>query len=112
SGPLERGRFWFSDAVSIQHTFGVVKQLPSNANTFEQWAGDNLLRLQHNFSSRHILHATLLYNRASDANLGLAALDPQSTTVTADQRRGFRSEEHTSELQSRGQLVCRLLLEK
>src|SRR5690625_5322263 len=26
--------------------------------------------------------------------------------------RGTRSEEHTSELQSRGQLVCRLLLEK
>src|SRR5690625_4210758 len=25
---------------------------------------------------------------------------------------GIRSEEHTSELQSRGQLVCRLLLEK
>src|SRR5690625_6734898 len=25
---------------------------------------------------------------------------------------GFRSEEHTSELQSRGQIVCRLLLEK
>src|SRR5437870_10699686 len=27
-------------------------------------------------------------------------------------RRGARSEEHTSELQSRGHLVCRLLLEK
>src|SRR5690606_41501983 len=27
-------------------------------------------------------------------------------------RRGFRSEEHTSELQSRENLVCRLLLEK
>src|SRR5690625_6807751 len=27
-------------------------------------------------------------------------------------RRGPRSEEHTSELQSRGHLVCRLLLEK
>src|SRR5207253_11399217 len=27
-------------------------------------------------------------------------------------RRGHRSEEHTSELQSRGHLVCRLLLEK
>src|SRR3712207_8122724 len=27
-------------------------------------------------------------------------------------RRGFRSEEHTSELQSRQYLVCRLLLEK
>src|SRR5437660_9120625 len=28
------------------------------------------------------------------------------------ERRGRRSEEHTSELQSRGHLVCRLLLEK
>src|SRR5690625_1673939 len=35
--------------------------------------------------------------------------------VSADARRliqAFRSEEHTSELQSRGHLVCRLLLEK
>src|SRR5439155_3166489 len=29
-----------------------------------------------------------------------------------DERAHFRSEEHTSELQSRGHLVCRLLLEK
>src|SRR5438105_15123445 len=57
---------------------------------------------------------------------------PTSKTMTAEQRgmtaeryvpqrgpaqvpaggRIFRSEEHTSELQSRGDLVCRLLLEK
>ena len=91
SGPIERGRFWFSDSIGIQHTFGVVKQLPTNANTLEDWAGDNLLRLQYNFSPKHILHATLLYNRESDANRGLDALDPQSTTVTADVRRGFVS---------------------
>src|SRR5688572_32549172 len=30
----------------------------------------------------------------------------------ADRRMGFRSEEHTSELQSQSNLVCRLLLEK
>src|SRR2546430_4383311 len=30
----------------------------------------------------------------------------------ADPRRPFRSEEHTSELQSQSNLVCRLLLEK
>src|SRR2546430_15662649 len=30
----------------------------------------------------------------------------------ADLRRGHRSEEHTSELQSQSNLVCRLLLEK
>ncbi|HKW32906.1 MAG TPA: carboxypeptidase regulatory-like domain-containing protein [Candidatus Acidoferrum sp.] len=91
SGPIERGRFWFSNSISVQHTFGVVKQLPSNANTFEEWAGDNLLRLQYNFSPKHILHASVLYNRANDSNLGLDALDPQSTTVTGDQRRGFVS---------------------
>src|SRR5690625_5888876 len=31
---------------------------------------------------------------------------------TKEEKPGFRSEEHTSELQSRGHLVCRLLLEK
>ena len=91
SGPIERGRFWFSDSISVQHSYDVVKQLPSNANTFEEWAGDNLLRLQYNFSPKHILHASFLYNRANDSNLGLDALDPQSTTVTGDQRRGFVS---------------------
>ncbi len=91
SGPLERGRFWFSDSIGVQHTFGVVKQLRPGPDTFEQWAGDDLLRLQYNFSSKHILHASLLYNRSSDDNLGLDALDPQSTTTTADQRRGFVS---------------------
>src|SRR5947207_6705484 len=35
-----------------------------------------------------------------------------STTGNTNQRRRFRSEEHTSELQSHSDLVCRLLLEK
>jgi len=91
SGPIERGRFWFSDAISIQHTFDVVKQLPSNANTSEQWAGDNLFRVEYNLSPRHIFHASFLYNHAYDTNLGLDAVDPQSTTVTVEQRRAFVS---------------------
>src|SRR5258707_9215251 len=40
----------------------------------------------------------------------LAAADPGQ--VLRLQRKGNRSEEHTSELQSRQYLVCRLLLEK
>src|SRR2546430_11205763 len=52
------------------------------------------------------------------ADLGPAALDPpyvqhaehQRAARTAD--RVLRSEEHTSELQSQSNLVCRLLLEK
>src|SRR5438034_6506968 len=45
--------------------------------------------------------------RASRAGAGCLAGAIQSTA-----RRGCRSEEHTSELQSHSDLVCRLLLEK
>ena len=91
SGPIERGRFWFSEAISAQHTFDLVEQLPPGVNTSEEWAGDNLFRLQYNLSPKHILRASFLYNRAYDSNLGLDALDPQSATVNADQRRAFVS---------------------
>jgi hypothetical protein len=91
SGPIERGRFWFSDAISLQHVFSLVKELPRGANTSTQWAGDNLFRLQYNFSPKHILHGTFLYNRAQDQSLGLDALDPESTTVDLHQQRTFFS---------------------
>src|SRR5690625_6093752 len=42
----------------------------------------------------------------------LDALQDQTRQQHAQLERRKRSEEHTSELQSRGQLVCRLLLEK
>src|SRR5256714_1892543 len=91
SGPLKRGRLWFSDSISLQHTFAVVREQPSNANTWTQWAGDNLLRLQFNVTPRHIFHASVLYDRAKDLNLGLDALSPLSTTVDLKERRGFAS---------------------
>jgi hypothetical protein len=91
SGPIKRGRFWFSDSISLQHTFAAVKLLPDGANTWEEWAGDNLVRLQFNITPKHILHATYLYNRAYGTNVGLDTLDPVSTTVTVDQQRNFAS---------------------
>src|SRR2546429_6968602 len=42
----------------------------------------------------------------------LATLDPEPPDQPAQLFRRLRSEEHTSELQSRLHLVCRLLLEK
>ena len=89
SGPIVRGRFWFSDSVSLQHTFDVEKGLPRGANTAEQWAGDNLFRLQFNVNPKHVVHGTFLYNRSYGTHLGLDALDPVSTTVTGEQRRSF-----------------------
>src|SRR5690625_6695425 len=41
-----------------------------------------------------------------------AIIVPSAENVKKRLKRENRSEEHTSELQSRGQLVCRLLLEK
>src|SRR3712207_8375864 len=43
---------------------------------------------------------------------GLVALEPAQRLRRASHTLGARSEEHTSELQSRQYLVCRLLLEK
>lgn len=91
SGPIERGRFWFSDAISLQHTFTLVRELPADSNTSTQWAGDNLLRLQYNFSPKHILHGTFLYNRTQDQSLGLDPLNPESTTLDLHQQRALFS---------------------
>ena len=91
SGPIKRGRFWFSDAISLQHTFTLVRELPANANTSSEWAGDNLFRLQYNFSPKHILHASFLYNRTQDVSVGLDPLNPESTTLDLHQQRAFVS---------------------
>src|SRR5690625_7239521 len=50
----------------------------------------------------------LLEGLAPDGGLAIPEHYPQVSEATLEQR----SEEHTSELQSRGHLVCRLLLDK
>src|SRR5690606_39365240 len=54
------------------------------------------------------LDATIVRN----GSRGLYWLEPMVEVATAAGRVAYRSEEHTSELQSRENLVCRLLLEK
>src|SRR3712207_7078926 len=50
----------------------------------------------------------------TQAKIALLDLNPNQVSVDVQRDQGFleRSEEHTSELQSRQYLVCRLLLEK
>src|SRR5258706_11472782 len=75
--------------------------------------------IEHGFAAD--AHQHLLHHRAAalaavhvELNTGLAAIDLRHVAHlgAGDQGDAFRSEEHTSELQSLTNLVCRLLLEK
>jgi hypothetical protein len=91
SGPLHKGRAWFSDGISIQHTFSLIQGLPSNANTQQQWSGDNLLRIQMNLTPTNILQGNFLYNVTADSHLGLSLFTPLSTTTDWHAQRTFVS---------------------
>src|SRR5258707_10646059 len=56
-------------------------------------------------------HAESNFRMAKDAMFAKAPIDPKQVHRIKGEKRN-RSEEHTSELQSRQYLVCRLLLEK
>src|SRR5439155_13299537 len=68
----------------------------------------------------YIARATLGFDRLAEhlrayspeAVAPIVGLDAETIDDRRDGLGGIRSEEHTSELQSRGHLVCRLLLEK
>jgi hypothetical protein len=91
SGPLEKGRAWFSDGISIQHTYDLVQGLPRNANTEQDWSGDNLFRVQVNLTPSNILQGNFLYNVTADSALGLTLFTPFSTTTNLRARRSFVS---------------------
>ena len=91
SGPLHKGRAWFSDGISIQHTFSLIKELPRNANTQQQWSGDNLFRVQMNLTPTNILQGNFLYNVTADSHLGLSLFTPLSTTTDWHAQRTFVS---------------------
>src|SRR5690625_6926483 len=50
------------------------------------------------------------FDISADGRLLLKSTDGEAVDIVAAKPEGDRSEEHTSELQSRGHLVCRLLL--
>lgn len=91
SGPIKKGKVWFSDALSLQHSFVLVPELPQGQNTDVPWSGDNLFRMQANLSSRNILQGSFLINAVSDPRLGIGPFSPISTSVNQEVRRYFVS---------------------
>ncbi len=91
SGPIARGRAWFSDALSLQHTLDIVKELPRNQNMADTWAADNLLRAQWNLTPSQVLQGNFLYNYVNATGDGLGVFTPLSTTTNFGSRRYFVS---------------------
>lgn len=91
SGPLKKGKVWFSDALTILHTFELVKGLPRGQDTDSVWSGDNLLRLQANLTSTNILQGSFLFNETADPRDGLGPFSPIQTTTNNQSRRYFVS---------------------
>ena len=81
SGPLKKGRAWFSDSFDGEYNSGYVAGLPKGQDTNPLWAAGNLFHVQVNLTPRDILYADVLSNFDHQAHFGLGVLDPVSTTT-------------------------------
>jgi hypothetical protein len=91
SGPILKGKAWFSDALSLQRALSLVDDLPEEANSISQWAGDNMLRTQFKITPQYIIQGNFLYNQRNASRLGLNPLSPSSTTRSSQAYRSFFS---------------------
>ena len=89
SGPIVRGRAWFSDTLESEYSHALVTGLPAGQNTRSGWAGSNLLHGQVNLTSSNILSADFLVNVDNEGRVGLAPLNPVSTTSNVHTREYF-----------------------
>src|SRR5690606_41746281 len=73
------------------------------------WDANAQNQLDWDYSFQSIFHCNVVLDEIEEAKIGSMT---ESDRDIIKGRAYFRSEEHTSELQSRENLVCRLLLEK
>lgn len=86
SGPIVRGRAWFSDTFDSEYNQAIVTGLPSGQDTRSGWAGSNLLHTQVNLTPSNILFADFLVNLDNEGRIGLGPLNPVPTTSTVRTR--------------------------
>jgi hypothetical protein len=91
SGPIVKGRAWFSDTFDMQFTESLITGLPSGADTRSGWAGSNLLHTQVNLTPSNILFADFLVNVDNEGRVGLGPLNPVPTTSSLHTHEYFAS---------------------
>jgi hypothetical protein len=91
SGPIVRGRAWFSDTFNSEYDEAVITGLPRGQDTRSGWGGSNVLHTQFNVTPSNILFADFLVNVDAEGRIGLGPLNPISTTSNVDTRQYFAS---------------------
>jgi len=82
SGPLIKGRLWFSDGLSLQHSLAVFPDLPRKTNTSSATGADNLFKLAWKANNSHLLEGSFLWNGSKSTRVGMSRFSPVSTTTT------------------------------
>jgi hypothetical protein len=81
SGPIRKGRAWFSNSTDAYYTVSTISGLPSGQNRARSVSGSNLTRVQVNITPAQILTASFLINLSDDNHNGLSILSPAETTL-------------------------------
>lgn len=89
SGPIRKGRAWFSDNIDAQYTKTVIDELPVDQDRNSSWRLSNLLRNQINLTPSNILYTDFLVNHLTAPRSRLSALDPIETTIDQRARQFF-----------------------
>jgi len=91
SGPIVKGKAWFSDTLDSEYTQSLVLGLPNGQNTRRGWEASNLLHTQVNLRPSNILYTDFLVNVNNQGRVGLAPLDPMPTTTSVHTHEYFAS---------------------
>src|SRR5215208_2868434 len=103
------GRRWAEEGARVLLVLGLRVETTEALPAPSRWVSE----LSRTLPVRRLMLDPLAAGETLDLVRALAGGSPgRSEGVSSDLERFGRSEEHTSELQSRGHLVCRLLLEK
>jgi hypothetical protein len=89
SGPIRRGRVWFSDSLALQYNTTIIQELPAGQDTSTSWRYTNMLHVQANLTPSNIVSVGFLADGWTASRTGLSALDPLSTTVDRRNRQWF-----------------------
>lgn len=83
SGPLVRGKVWFSLSHEGETDYNVIKELPEGADTNRLWRTADLARLRFNLTPGNVLTGNVLLNLQDSQHSGISAFDPISVSLNS-----------------------------